>query len=129
MEEALSKTENGEAWKNGALHATMKMILNPTETQRNHRSYLNSWQRYKTFEEGLKKESGRNVELLLSGSMAECLFAQHWVYKDGRREALNDIDIMLVDCSITVVERSQLVQLECSGVVDKDQDSQTAAVM
>ena len=129
MEEALSKTENGEAWKNGALHAIMKMILNPTETQRNHRSYLNSWQRYKTFEEGLKKESGRNVELLLSGSMAECLFAQHWVYKDGRREALNDIDIMLVDCSITVVERSQLVQLECSGVVDKDQDCQTAAVI
>lgn len=60
--------------------------------------------------------------------MAECLFAQHWVYKDGRREALNDVDIMLEDCSMTIVERSELVQLECSGVVDKDQDSQTAAV-
>ena len=98
------QVQNG-AWKNGALQAVMKIILNPTETQRNYKSFLNSFKRYKAFEEGLESESGRVVELLMSGSMAERLFAQHWIYRNGRREATNDIDLMLVDCSMAVVEK------------------------
>lgn len=107
MEQArpIPEQVQNEAWKNGALQAVMKIILNPTETQRNYKSYLNSFKRYKAFEEGLESESGRVVELLMSGSMAERLFAQHWIYKNGRREATNDIDLMLVDCSMAVVEK------------------------
>ena len=108
MEKARATTEQDEAWKIGTLHTVMKIILNPRETQHNYKLYLNSLKRYKTFEEGLENESGREVELLMSGSMAESLFALHWVYKDGRREAKNDIDIMLVDCSMTVVEKRRL---------------------
>jgi len=105
-------------WINGALEAVMKYILNSTETQHNHRLYLNSLKRYKTFQEELESKSGRGVQLLMSGSVAENLFAIHWVYKDGRREANNDIDVMLVDCSITVLESSQLERLDISEVME-----------
>lgn len=91
-------------WTNGALEAVMKIILNATETQHNHRLFLNSLKRYKTFEEELESKSGRGVQLLMSGSVAENLYAIHWVYKDGKREANNDIDVMLIDCSMVVVE-------------------------
>ena len=103
------------AWINGALEAVMKFILNSTETQHNHRLFLNSLKRYQTFQEELESESGRGVQLLMSGSVAENLFAIHWVYKDGRREANNDIDVMLVDRSIAVLERSQLERLDISA--------------
>lgn len=102
------------AWINGALEAVMKFILNSTETQHNHRLFLNSLKRYQTFQEELESKSGRGVQLLMSGSVAENLFAIHWVYKDGRREANNDIDVMLVDRSIAVLERSQLERLDIS---------------
>ena len=121
MEKARATPEQDEAWKNGALHTVMKIILNPRETQHNYRLYLNSLKRYKTFEEGLENESGRDVELLMSGSMAEGLFALHWVYKDGRREAKNDIDVMLVDCSMAVVEkRRRLQRSESIPIPNKD---------
>ena len=103
------------AWINGALEAVMKFILNSTETQHNHRLFLNSLKRYQTFQEELESKSGRGVQLLMSGSVAENLFAIHWVYKDGRREANNDIDVMLVDRSIAVLERSQLERLDISA--------------
>lgn len=114
MEQRGSTRELDEAWRNGALQAVMKIILNPRETQHNYKLYLNSVKRYETFEEGLKTESGKDVELLMAGSMAECLFAQHWVYKDSRREAKNDIDIMLVDHSMIVTEK--IPALGCSTV-------------
>lgn len=95
----------------------MKIILNTTETQHNYRLYLNSLKRYKTFQEELECKSGRSVQLLMSGSVAENLFAIHWVYKDGRREASNDIDVMLVYCSMEVVEKDQL---ESSDMLDKE---------
>lgn len=117
MEQATSRTEQSAVWINGALEAVMKIILNSTETQHNHRLFLNSLKRYKTFQDELESKSGRDVQLLMSGSVAENLFAIHWVYKDGKREAKNDIDVMLVDCSITVGEKGQL---ECSDLVDKD---------
>ena len=107
----------GTVWINGALEAVMKFILNSTETQHNHRLYLNSLKRYKTFQEELESKSGRGVQLLMSGSVAENLFAIHWVYKDGRREANNDIDVMLVDCSIAVLERGQLERSDISEVM------------
>lgn len=102
------------AWINGALEAVMKFILNSTETQHNHRLFLNSLKRYQTFQEELESKSDRGVQLLMSGSVAENLFAIHWVYKDGRREANNDIDVMLVDRSIAVLERSQMERLDIS---------------
>lgn len=108
MEEMKSGTvevEQESVWTNGALEAVMKIILNATETQHNHRLFLNSLKRYKTFEEELESKSGRGVQLLMSGSVAENLFAIHWVYKDGKREANNDIDVMLIDCSMVVVEK------------------------
>ncbi|XP_031549965.1 uncharacterized protein LOC116287425 [Actinia tenebrosa] len=105
MEQARSTTQQDQVWRNGAFKAVVKSILNPRETEHNYKLYINSLKRYKTFEEQLKGESGRYVELLMSGSMAESLFATHWVYEDGRREAKNDIDIMLVDFSMKVVER------------------------
>ena len=109
-------------WINGALEAVMKFILNSTETQHNHRLYLNSLKRYKTFQEELESKSGRGVQLLMSGSVAENLFAIHWVYKDGRREANNDIDVMLVDRSIAVLERGQLEKLGISEVKEQERN-------
>ena len=100
-----AKGQLESAWIDGALEAVMKIILNSTETQHNHRVFVNSLSRYKTFEEELAKKSGRGVQVLVSGSVAENLFAIHWVYKDGRREANNDIDVMLVDCSMVVTEK------------------------
>ena len=115
MEQTKSRAvPKGAVWINGALEAVMKFILNSTETQHNHRLYLNSLKRYKTFEEELESKSGRGVQLLMSGSVAENLFAIHWVYKDGRREANNDIDVMLVDCSIAVLERGRLERSDIS---------------
>ncbi|KAL9955380.1 hypothetical protein ACROYT_G036691 [Oculina patagonica] len=113
MEQATSRrAEQDIVWINGALEAVMKIILNGTETQHNYRLYLNSLKRYKTFQEELESKSGRGVQLLMSGSVAENLFAIHWVYKDGRREASNDIDVMLVDRSMEVVEKSPLESSE-----------------
>lgn len=115
MELTKSRVVQSALWINGALEAVMKFILNSRETQHNHRLYLNFLKRYKPFQEELESKSGRGVQLLMSGSVAENLFAIHWVYKDGRREANNDIDVMLVDCSIAVLERSQLEKLDISG--------------
>lgn len=118
MEQTKSRAvPKGTVWINGALEAVMKFILNSTETQHNHKLYLNSLKRYKTFQEELESKSGRGVQLLMSGSVAENLFAIHWVYKDGRREANNDIDVMLVDCSIAVLERGQLERSDISEVM------------
>ena len=61
MEEMKSGTVEAEqesVWTNGALEAVMKIILNATETQHNHRLFLNSLKRYKTFEEELESKSG-----------------------------------------------------------------------
>ena len=119
MEQTKSRAvPKGAVWINGALEAVMKFILNWTETQHNHRLYLNSLKRYKTFQEELESKSARGVQLLMSGSVAENLFAIHWVYKDGRREANNDIDVMLVDCSIAVLERGQLERSDISEVTE-----------
>ena len=52
----------------------------------------------------------------MSGSVAEYLFAIHWAYKDRRREANNDIDVMLVDRSMAVIERAQLERLDITAV-------------
>lgn len=49
------------------------------------------------------------------GSVVENLFVIYWVYKDGRREVNNDIDVMFVDCLIVVLERSQLEKLDILG--------------
>ena len=117
MEQTHSSEEQGSVWINGALEAVMKLILNSTETQHNHRLFLNSLKRYKTFQEELESKSGRDVQLLMSGSVAENLFAIHWVYRDGRREAKNDIDVMLVDGSMAVVEKG--VQFEGLDKVHK----------
>lgn len=115
----------GTVWINGAVEAVMKFILNSTETQHNHKLYLNSLKRYKTFQEELESKSGRGVQLLMSGSVAENLFAIHWVYKDGRREANNDIDVMLVDCSIAVLERGQLERSDISEVMGLERSYDT----
>lgn len=120
MEQRKSRPAQSTVWINGALEAVMKMILNTTETQHNYRLYLNSLKRYKTFQEELEHKSGRSVQLLMSGSVAENLFAIHWVYKEGRREANNDIDVMLVDCSMAVVEEGQL---ENSDLLDEDSET------
>ena len=80
MEEGKSTTAQSTVWINGALDAVMKMILNTTETQHNYSLYLNSLKRYKTFQEELEHNSGRSVQLLMSGSVAENLFAIHWPY-------------------------------------------------
>ena len=85
-----AEAEQEPVWINGALEAVMKIILNSTETQHNHRLFLNSLKRYKTFQDELESKSGRAVQLLMSGSVVENLFAIHWVYRDGRREANND---------------------------------------
>ena len=105
-----AKGQLESAWIDGALEAVMKIILNSRETQHNHRVFVNSLSRYKTFEEELAKKSGRRVQVVASGSVAENLFAIHWVYKDGRREANNDIDVMLVDCSMVVTEKDSDVK-------------------
>lgn len=125
MEQPKSRAVEGAVWINGALEAVMKFILNSTETQHNHWSYLNSLKRYKTFQEELESKSGRGVQLLMSGSVAENLFAIHWVYKDGRREANNDIDVMLVDCSMAVLERGQLERLDISAVKELERNLDT----
>ena len=113
-----TKSTQSAVWINGALEAVMKSILNSTETQHNHRLFLNSLKRYTTFQEELESKSGRGVQLLMSGSVAENLFAIHWVYKDGRREANNDIDVMLVDRSIAVLERGHLERLDIPEVTE-----------
>ena len=52
-----AKGQLESAWIDGALEAVMKIILNSTETQHNHRVFVNSLSRYKTFEEELAKKS------------------------------------------------------------------------
>lgn len=39
------------------------------------------------------------------GSVVENLFVIYWVYKDGKREVNNDIDVMFIDCLMVVVEK------------------------
>lgn len=51
------------------------------------------------------------------GSVVENLFVIYWVYKDGRREVNNDIDVMFVDCLIVVLERGQLERLDILEVM------------
>ena len=115
MEQAMSTgADQGIVWRNGALEAVMKVILNATETQHNYRLFVNSLKRYKTFQEELECKSDRGVQLLMSGSVAENLFAIHWVYMDGRREASNDIDVMLVDCSMEAAEKGPLEKSPCA---------------